>query len=137
MPMKPRLMSSFGSPPLIPGLLQKAMVLHEGGDLQQAARIYQQILDLSPEHFDATHLLAVVNAQVGQHVRSRALFVRALALRPGYAEVHFNKGTMERTAGKLTVAVADFSLAIKAVPDHLGALEKVTRKGTLHPPSLR
>ena len=47
------------------------------------------------------------------------------------------KGTMERTAGKLTVAVADFSLAIKAVPDHLGALEKVTRKGTLHPPSLR
>jgi tetratricopeptide (TPR) repeat protein len=95
MPMKPVLMSGFGSPPQIPGLLQKAMALHERGDLQQASRIYQQILNLSPEYFDATHLLAVVNAQVGQHIKARALFVRALAMRPGHAEAHFNKGTME------------------------------------------
>ena len=107
---------------MIPGFLQKAIAFHQGGNLQQAAKSYQQIIDLSPDHFDATHLLAVVNAQVGQHVRSRALFVRALALRPGHAEAHFNKGTMERADGKLLAAVADFSLAIKAAPDHLGAL---------------
>lgn len=122
MPMKPGLNSGFGRASLVPGLLHKAMVLHERGDLQQAGRIYQQILQLSPKHFDAMHLLAVVNAQFGQHTKARALFVKALALQPGHAEAHFNKGTMEWAAGKLATAVADFDLAIRSVPDHAGAL---------------
>ena len=122
MPEKPSLKSTFGKSLVIPGFLEKAIALHEDGNLQQAARIYQHILDHSPEHFDATNLLAVVNAQVGQFIEARALFVRALTLRPGHAEAHFNKGTMERADGKLEAALADFSLAIRAVPYHLGAL---------------
>ena len=122
MPMKPGLKSNFSRSSLIPGFLQKAIALHQGGNLQQAARRYQQIIDLSPDHFDATHLLAVVNAQVGQHERARVLFDRALALQPGHAEAHFNKGTMEKAEGKLLAAVGDFSLALKTAPDHLGAL---------------
>ena len=103
-------------------LLQKAISFHKVGDLAQAARGYQQILSLTSKHFDATHLLAVVNAQLGQVDKSRDLFTRALALRPNHAEAHFNKGTMEKAAGELVAAVIDFGFTLENAPDHLGAL---------------
>ena len=43
-------------------------------------------------------------------------------LRPSHAETHFNKGTMERAAGNLAAAAADFGRVLKLAPDHLGAL---------------
>ena len=106
-----------------PGILmQQAMTVHNQGDLKQAARRYQQILSISPKHFDAMHLLAVVNAQLNQFERSRDLFNRALSLRPHHSEAHFNKGTMEKAAGALDAAAIDFSCALEGAPGHLGAL---------------
>ena len=122
MPIKPGRGLHPGNQNAVKGILQKAMSLHNSGDLASAARAYQQILSLAPNHFDATHLLAVVMAQLGNQKRARELFTSALALHPGHAEVHFNKGTMEKAAGKLAAAVSDFSRAIEAAPDHAGAL---------------
>jgi tetratricopeptide (TPR) repeat protein len=122
MPIKPGRAPHPGNLNAIAGVLQKAMSLHKHGDIAAAARGYQQILSLAPNRFDATHLLAVVTAQLGNRDRARDLFASALALHPGHAEVHFNKGTMEKAAGRLAAAVADFGRALETAPDHLGAL---------------
>lgn len=112
------------------GVLNNAMYFHNQGDLERAIQGYQKILTISPQHFDAIHLLAVANAQLGQQDSARHLFTKALALRPHHAEAHFNKGTMEKAAGNLAVAVVDFGQALKAAPDHIGALNN--RSLTLH-----
>ena len=122
MPIKPSQKFDLSKQNALTKLLQQAMSFHNRGDLKQAAFIYQQILTNSPKHFDATHLLAVVNAQLGQVDRSRDLFTRALALRPNHSEVHFNKGTMEKAAGALDTAVVDFGVTLESAPKHVGAL---------------
>ena len=122
MPIKPGSKPDLGGRNGLADLLSQAMTLHNRGHPEQAASVYHQILRLSPKHFDATHLLAVASAQLGQADRSRELFARALALRPHHAETHFNKGTMERAAGNLAVAAADFGRVLELAPDHLGAL---------------
>lgn len=106
----------------IPDLLRRAMSLHNHGDISQAAIGYRRVLDLAPNHFDATHLLAVVYAQDGNLNAARDLFASALRLRPGHAEVHFNRGTMEKSVGEFEAAIADFDIAINTVPNHAGAL---------------
>jgi hypothetical protein len=35
--------------------------LHQGGWLDQAEALYREILKVSPGHFDALHLLGVIN----------------------------------------------------------------------------
>jgi tetratricopeptide (TPR) repeat protein len=122
MPIKPGPKIDLGRQNALADLLKQAMTLHKRGELEQAASVYHRILRLSPKHFDATHLLAVANAQLGHVDRSRELFARALELRPSHAETHFNKGTMERAAGNHAVAAADFGRVLKLAPDHLGAL---------------
>ena len=122
MPIKPAATLDLGKQSGLPALLREAMAHHNQGEIALAARCYQKILRIAPDHFDATHLLAVVNAQRGNNDRARALFARALDLHPDHAEVHFNKGTMEKAAGDLNAAVTDFGRAIGAAPDHAGAL---------------
>ena len=46
--------------------LQRAVLLHQSGQLQQAAIIYKQVLDIDPENGDALHLLGLVSHQSGQ-----------------------------------------------------------------------
>ena len=97
------------------------MTLHNRGHPEQAASVYHQILGLSPKHFDATHLLAVASAQLGQADRSRELFSRAPALRPHHAETHFNKGTMERAAGFISLSRQPISGGFSSWPRIISA----------------
>jgi len=46
--------------------LQKAVLLHQSGQLKQAAIIYQRILEIEPKNADVLHLLGLVSHQSGQ-----------------------------------------------------------------------
>ena len=122
MPIKSGPGLNLGNAVSIDHLFQQAISLHRQGDLKGASQAYEQILIAAPKHFDATHLLAVVNAQRGDTERARTLFTKALAITPGHPEVHFNRGTMEREADNAAAAIADFDLILSKQPDHKGAL---------------
>ena len=61
--------------------LQAAMRQHQLGQLQEAGRMYQNILARNPNHSDALHLLGVVAHQLGHHPQAAELIGRAIALR--------------------------------------------------------
>src|SRR5882757_9264224 len=44
-------------------LLAQAVSLHQSGGLDEAAKLYQAILDDMPDQFDAAHLLGVIALQ--------------------------------------------------------------------------
>jgi predicted O-linked N-acetylglucosamine transferase (SPINDLY family) len=60
------------------------------GNLAQAESIYRQVLAIEPENPDAWHLLSVIASQRGNVVEAIQLIRRAIAARPGSAELHSN-----------------------------------------------
>jgi tetratricopeptide (TPR) repeat protein len=77
---------------VLDGKLQAAVALHGQGQLDRARAIYEEILRAQPRHADALHLLGVIVAATGNPRRAVELIDSAIALVPGYAPMHNNRG---------------------------------------------
>lgn len=63
-------------------LIQTAMEHHQAGRLPEAEAIYQQVLQVVPDHPDALHLLGVLANQTGKNVIAVELIRRAILVNP-------------------------------------------------------
>lgn len=79
--------------------------------MQQAERIYRQILKANPSHAQALHMLGVVALQSGQHEAAIGLIANAVRLDGNNAALHVNLGEAYRGAGKLDEARACYARA--------------------------
>jgi len=95
-----------------PADLQKAFALHRKGDYAAAERLYEAILEATPRHFDALHLLGVLHAQTGRLPRAAELLVAAIRERPDQAAAQFNLGSTLRRLGQPAEALACFDKAV-------------------------
>ena len=104
--------------PAAPGaqLLNQAIALHQAGRLDEAESHYRQVLQATPGHFDATHLLGVIALQRGDLAGAEAQIGRALALKPKDAPALANLGTALMRADRLDEALVQFERAVKAQP---------------------
>lgn len=98
--------------------LQQALALHQGGQLAQALTLYDRVLKMQPENFDALHLSGLVALQSKNPSRAVELINHALAVNPGHAEAHANKGNALRKLGQFESAVASYDSAIRLRPGH-------------------
>ena len=62
--------------------LQQAVAAHNKGNLQQAERIYQAILQSQPKHPDANHNLGLIAIALGRPETALELFHKALDVNP-------------------------------------------------------
>lgn len=62
--------------------MQGALEAQKAGDQDRAKRIYESVLEVAPDTFDAVHMLAVVEMEHGNFDRAEELLVRAIALFP-------------------------------------------------------
>lgn len=76
--------------PAIPELVQMAFAAQVGGRLLEAADRYEEVLRCDPLHFDATHMLGVVQYHRGRFDDALRLLRRAVELRPDVAEARNN-----------------------------------------------
>ena len=72
--------------------LQRAVGLHQQGDLVQAQAIYRQILEIDPRNPDALYLLGVIAYQNGNNQQAVELYDKAIELKSDYAEAYSNRG---------------------------------------------
>jgi tetratricopeptide (TPR) repeat protein len=72
------------------GMLQRAMVLCDQGNLLEAEQIYSNILAEQPANFSVRHLLGLVRFQQGRLDEARADMATALSAYPDFAEAHAN-----------------------------------------------
>ena len=98
-----------------------ALQHHHAGRLQEAERLYRQILARQPEHAVAMHHLGLIAHQVGRNDEAVELIRRAIALSPNYAEAHSNLGIALADKGHLDEAIAAFRQAIALRPNFAGA----------------
>lgn len=99
----------------------QALKQHQAGRLNDAERLYQNILRIDPQHADALHLLGVVAHQQGRHAQAVECIRKAISINGPAAPALNNLGTAYRDLGKIDEAIDAFRKAVAVAPAFAGA----------------
>ena len=101
--------------------LDRAIALHESGQLEQAERIYRTVLAAQANHPGALHLLGVVLHQRGDHAGALQSINAAIQSSPEVALYHFNRGNVHTALGDSRSAATSFAEAARLNPGYAAA----------------
>jgi protein O-GlcNAc transferase len=102
-------------------MFRRGLAAQMQGDLASAERIYGEVLQRQPKHFDALHQLGIVSLQVGRLERGVELLKKAIALNADIAVAHLNLGNALKTLKRFTQALESYDNAIALKPDYAEA----------------
>jgi tetratricopeptide (TPR) repeat protein len=129
---------------------KSALELHGAGQLAEARRLYEKILEVVPRHADTLDLLGRCVFEQGEHAMAVAILTRAVTENPGSPSPWNHLGVAARAVGDLQTATKAFQQTVKLRSDfadgHLnlavtrcdggdfrGALEPARRAAQLAP----
>jgi tetratricopeptide (TPR) repeat protein len=101
---------------------RRARRAHERGELDQAEPLYADILRRNPRHFDALHLLAMLNYQRGRLDAAERLLRAALLVDGARADAHADLGLVLLATARLEDALTAYEAACAVAPDDPEAL---------------
>ncbi len=116
--------AAAAAPPLAPGeaeTLERGLSHHRAGDLEGAERIYRGLLQRSPGHPDALHLLGVTAHQRHDTDEAVALLRQAIARRPDHPAYHANLGLANHRRARFRAAEANARKALALAPGFVNA----------------
>lgn len=116
--------------PPVNTLLERAITHHRAGQLPEAEAIYQQVLQLTPEHSDALHLLGVMATQVGKYEVALELIDRSIRINPSFGDAWNNRGNALYRLHRYETALESYDKAIQLKPND--ALSYNNRSNALH-----
>lgn len=119
--MAPRRQRGHSAPPSPHGQLAEAVRYHQAGRLEEAARLYDQVLKSSPRHPDALHLSGLIAYQKGQHDRAQSLIGKAIEISPENPAYSNNLGNVFFALHRFDEARALFRRATELKPDYAEA----------------
>jgi tetratricopeptide (TPR) repeat protein len=98
--------------------LNAGIEVHRAGKLEEASRIYREVLVKEPNNPFALHLFGLVLGQTGQPQRAVELIARAISLRGDVADFHGNLAEFLRTTGRIEESIASFGRGLALHPDN-------------------
>ena len=98
-------------------LLARAVALHRVGKLDDAARLYREILNTNAKHVDALTLLGTVCLQRGELGEGLRIIDLSLTLAPGQPHALVNRGNALSSMKRFDEAVLSYDRAIALKPD--------------------
>jgi predicted O-linked N-acetylglucosamine transferase (SPINDLY family) len=97
--------------------LQQALLLHQSGQLDKSAKIYEDVLNAAPNHPDALHLLGVIAYQSGRYEEAEDKIRKAIEFAPQNSSYYLNLGATLKSSGKLDEAISAYEHAIRLNPN--------------------
>jgi protein O-GlcNAc transferase len=101
---------------------QRALAAHRSGRLEQARALYQEILQIQPDQFDALHQLGVIAVQSGKAIEGIELIRQSLQIRPDQPEAYSSIGNALRELKRPLEALESYARALELDPRHAAAL---------------
>jgi protein O-GlcNAc transferase len=102
-------------------LFRQGVESHRAGRLDEAERLYRQVLALDPGHAMALAHIGLIAQAAGNADAAEALLKRACELQPKLAEAHFHLGNLLRARRRLAEAERCYRTALDCVPGYLEA----------------
>lgn len=102
--------------------LVQALACHQQGRLNEAQRLYTEILEVAPHNFDALHLLGVLFMQLGRLQEAEQLVAQALQGQPDNTAALLHLGNVLKDQKRCTDALACYDRALAIRPDYAAAL---------------
>lgn len=104
------------------GWLEQAVRAHRHHHLDEAERLYREVLGCEPGQPDALHFLGVLNHQRGHSGEAVEFIEKALKAIPNHPDAHNNLGNIHRECGRPAEAEACYRRALACAPAHADAL---------------
>src|SRR4051794_28098829 len=104
--------------------MQRAVRLHQAGDLPKAAQLYQAILEEQPRDFDALYGLGIARLQEGRLEDALDAVRKALAVNSAFADGWCVQGMLLLRLNRPEEAVSCFNAALAVKPDFAEALSR-------------
>lgn len=105
----------------IAGIVKIAVQKHGSGQLEQAEKLYQQVLQTVPNHPAALHSLAMIASGRGKYDMAIEFASKAIKEMPEIPQFYNTLGVAFKEAGKLQEAVDACKQAISLNPDYVEA----------------
>lgn len=102
------------SPPL---LLQQIVALYRGGRRAEALEACQRLLAVDPRRPDVRAMAGAIAMELGDAPAASEHYAAAVALKPDFAEAHYNLGNALARLGRNREAVDAYRRAAKLKPD--------------------
>lgn len=99
-------------------LLRKAIKLHQTSRIQQAEKLYRQVLKLEPANAEAHFHLGLLLLQTGNLGKAEKQFRLTLVRTPHQVNARINLGSLLAMRGQLEEAAQHFYQVLKTHPDH-------------------
>lgn len=103
-------------------LLLSALELQKSGDIDGARTVYQKLLAINPDDFDALHFLGVTYIQSGEPSQGVPLIKKALEIRPDSIQALNNCGSGLRDMGEYQNALSCYDKSLALNPSYVDAL---------------
>jgi tetratricopeptide (TPR) repeat protein len=120
----------------VPQQIETALAFHASGQLDEAEKIYREVLTCDPNNADALHLIGVMACERGNYDEAVNALQRALAVRPSFAEVLNNLGLALQAQGNIGEATTCYRKALSIRPDYADAFNNLglalSASGKLH-----
>jgi tetratricopeptide (TPR) repeat protein len=95
---------------------QRALGLHQQGQIDSAQTLYRQIIAADANHFDAAHLLGLTYLQKGDYAGAADQISKAILINSQFAGAFNNRGVALTELKKYDAAIADFDRALALKP---------------------
>jgi len=114
-----------GDRPSVGVLFEQALQRHRAGELEQAERLYRDILTRNPRHADSLNLVGEIAYQRGEFEAAARAIGAAIAIDGEAAAYHCNLGVVRTAQRRLADAAAAYERALALEPDYAEVLNNL------------
>lgn len=101
----------------VKNLFERALQLHQAGQLNFAEQLYNDILRKQPNHEETIHLLGLIRFQESDYLKAIVLIERALEIDPYFAVAHYNLGRCYEQIAESEKAIQSYSKSLSLNSD--------------------
>tara|TARA_B100000768_G_scaffold144054_1_gene136422 strand:- start:379 stop:1563 length:1185 start_codon:yes stop_codon:yes gene_type:complete len=101
--------------------INRAVALHQEGRLEEAEKLYQEILRIQPTNLIANNNLGLLLHGLGKFDKALASYKKAIEVKPNYQLAHNNLGIVLHDLGRFHEAEISYRKAIELKSDYVEA----------------